>query len=90
MIFYAPHYRMPSTAVLRVAIHRRPHLIAGMKDECATHPMATHIVLLGGWESEWEQTETVHAATLPSLYTRRREKIETTSCPHLGISIPVN
>lgn len=82
--------RMLSTAVRREATHRRPHQMAGMRGECGIRPMAIHTAQLGAWEWAWEPTATVRAATPPSLYTRRREKIETTSCPPLGISIPVN
>jgi hypothetical protein len=80
---------MPSIAVLRVATHHRPHQMAGMKGECGIRQMATRIAQQGAWGWAWEPTETVLAATPPSLYTRRREKIETTNCPPLGISIPV-
>lgn len=81
---------MLSMAVRREATHRRPHQTAGMRGECGIRPMGIHTAQLGAWEWAWEPTVTVLAATPPSLYTRRREKIETTSCPPLGISIPVN
>lgn len=81
---------MLSTIVQRVAIHRRLHQMVGTRDECGIRPMAIHIAQLGAWEWAWEQTVTVLAATLPSLYTKRREKIETISYPLLGTSILVN
>lgn len=76
--------------VQRVATRRhRLHLTAGMKDVCAILPMETLTVQQEDlvWEPNYV---TVHVITAPAkLYTKRREKIETTSCPLLGISIPV-
>lgn len=81
--------RMLSTTVQRVDTHRRPHRIAGMRGECGIRQMATRSALLEVWEWAWARTAIAHVVTPVNLCTRRREKIETTSCPPLGISIPV-
>lgn len=83
--------RTPSTAVQRAATRRPPHRTAGTRVACATRPTAIRTVRRGAaWAWAWAESATVRAATRPSLCTRRREKIETTSCPPLGISIPVS
>lgn len=81
--------RTQSTAVLRVAIPlQRHHQIVVTRGVCEIPQMATLIVQQGAWVWGWEQIETVLVAT-PSPYTRRREKIETTSYPPLGTSIRI-
>lgn len=52
--------------------------------------MVTRTVRLAAWEWAWGQTETARGITHPSLFTRRREKIETINYPPLETSIPVN
>lgn len=51
--------------------------------------MVTLTVQPAAWEWAWGQTETVHGITHPSLFTRRREKIETINYPPLRTNIPV-
>lgn len=60
------------------------------RDVCATLQMVTLIVQQAAWELPWGRTEIAHGIIHPSLFTRRREKIETISYPLLGTSIPVN
>lgn len=55
-----------------------------------TLQMVTLTVQPAAWEWVWGQTETVHGITHPSLFTRRREKIETINYPPLRTNIPVN
>lgn len=52
--------------------------------------MVTLTVQPAAWEWVWGQIETVHGITHPSLFTRRREKIETINYPLLRTNIPVN
>lgn len=82
--------RMQNTAVQRVAtLHRQLHQIVAMKDVCVIPQMVIHTVQRQVWVWPWEQKETVPAVIHPSPYIRRREKIETTSYPLLGRSIPI-
>lgn len=52
--------------------------------------MVTLTVQQAAWEWAWGRTGTALGITHPSLFTRRREKIETINYPLLGTSIPVN
>lgn len=82
--------RTQNTAVLRVAIpHQQHHQMVVTKDECEIPQMATLTVQQRAWVWAWEQTEIVLAATHLNPFTRRREKIETTSYPPLGTSIRI-
>lgn len=82
--------RTQSTAVLRVVIPPRPrHRTVATRDECATLQMVTLTVQPAAWEWAWGRTGTALGITHPSLFTRRREKIETINYPPLGTSIPV-
>lgn len=68
-------------------LHRR---IVATRDVCATLQMVTLTVQPAAWEWAWEWTGIALGITHPSLFTRRREKIETINYPPLGTSIPVN
>jgi len=52
--------------------------------------MVTLTVQPAAWEWAWGRIGTALGITHPSLFTRRREKIETINYPPLGTSIPVN
>lgn len=83
--------RTQSTAVLRVAIPpRQRHRTVATRDVCATLQMVTLTVQPAAWEWAWGRTGTALGIIHPSLFTRRREKIETINYPPLGTSIPVN
>ena len=82
--------RTQSTAVLRVAIPPRPRRrMVATRGECAILQMVTLTVQQAAWEWEWGRTGTALGITHPSLFTRRREKIETINYPPLGTSIPI-
>ena len=87
---YIFFYRTQNTIVLRVATPRQPRRIVVTRDECEIPRMATRTVQPVVWEWAWGQIEIVPAITPISLFTRRREKTETTSYPPLGTSIPVS
>lgn len=74
-----------------MAIPPRPRRrIVATRDVCAILQMVTLTVQQAAWEWEWGRTGTALGITHPSLFTRRREKIETINYPPLGTSIPVN
>lgn len=82
--------RTLNTVVLREAtLHRQCHRRVVTKDECENHQMAIHTVQQVDWAWVWQWIVKVHAITHPNLFTKRREKIETTSYPLQGTSIPV-
>lgn len=94
MVIYSGHQcfncRTRSTAVLRAATPPRPRRrTVVMKGVYVTLQMVTLTVQPAAWEWAWGQTETVHGITHPSLFTRRREKIETINYPPLRTNIPV-